>query len=121
MLLNAGYYIILFQVRSSSEAICETVGSIMNNHCGKGRHLRPVNFNKEIFLEFNLGPTYLTENLVRSVYKLRKKEYLYKETSVGGMTHWAHKRVDMFGSALKTFRKEQLEKSRFPAEFWECE
>ena len=77
----------------------------MNNHCGKGRHLRPINFNKEIFLEFNLGPTYLTEKLVRSVYELRKKEYLYKETSVGGVTHWASQRVDTCGSALKTFRK----------------
>ena len=59
----------------------------MNNYSGKGRHLRSINFNKEIYLEFNLGPTYLTEKLVRSVYELRKKEYLYKETSVGGVTH----------------------------------
>ena len=93
----------------------------MNNHSGKGRHLRPINFNKEIYLEFNLGPTYLTEKLVRSVYELRKKEYLYKETSVGGLTHWVTERVDSCGSALKTYRKEQLEKSCFPAEFWECD
>ena len=55
------------QVRSSSEAYCETVGSIMNNHSGKGRHLRPVNFNKEIYLEVNLPPTYLSKNLVQEV------------------------------------------------------
>ena len=93
----------------------------MNNHSGKGRHLRPINFNKEIYLEFNLGPTHLTENLVRSVYQLRKKDYLYKETSVGGLTHWVTERVDSCGSALKTYRKEQFEKSCFPAEFWECD
>ena len=93
----------------------------MNNHSGKGRHLRPINFNKEIYLEFNLGPTYLTEKLVSSVYELHKKEYLYKETSVGGVTHWANERVNNCGSALKTYRKEQHEKSRFPAEFWECD
>ena len=91
----------------------------MNNHSGKGRHLRPINFNKEIYLEFNLGPTYLTEKLVRSVYELCKKEYLYKETSVGGLTHWVSERVDSCSSALKTYKKDQLEKSHFPAEFWE--
>jgi hypothetical protein len=52
------------QIRTSSEvgsqiyslltsyfqAFCETVGSIMTNHVGKGRYLRPTNFNMEIFL-----------------------------------------------------------------------
>ena len=54
----------------------------MNNHSGKGRHLRPINFNKEIFLEFNLGPTFLLEKLVKGVYELHKKEYLYEITVV---------------------------------------
>ena len=93
----------------------------MNNHSGKGRHLRPINFNKEIYLEFNLGPTYLTEKLLGSVYELRKKEYIYKETASGGVAYWASTRVDYCGSALKTYRKEQLENSRFAAEFWECD
>ena len=44
------------QVRSSSEAIVETVGSIMVNNIGKGRYLNAHNFNKEIYLEYNLGP-----------------------------------------------------------------
>ena len=92
----------------------------MNNHSGRGRHLRPINFNKEIFLEFNLGPTYLSEKLVKEVFELRKKEYLYKETTAGELTYWASTRTDeKFGSAIKTFRKEQLQKSRYPAEFWE--
>ena len=38
------------------QAIAETVGSVMSNHIGKGRYLNPNNFNKEITLEFNLGP-----------------------------------------------------------------
>ena len=33
------------QIRSMSEAICETVGSIMNIQTGSGRHLQPVNFS----------------------------------------------------------------------------
>ena len=67
------------QVRSSSEAFCETIGSVMNNHSGKGRYLRPINFNKEIFLEVNLGPTYMSEKLVKEVFELRKKDYIFKE------------------------------------------
>ena len=54
------------QVRSSSEAFCETIGSIMKNHTGKGRYLRPVNFNKEIFLGlvlFLLSLTHIPQRL----------------------------------------------------------
>lgn len=107
------------QVRSTSEAICETIGSVMNNHSGKGRYLRPVNFNKEIFLEFNLGPTYLSENLVKEVYKLRKKDYVFKEWSDSRLVSRNQLTDERFGAAIRTFRKIQLDKSRFPVIFWE--
>jgi hypothetical protein len=107
------------QVRSSSKAFCETVGSVMNNHSGKGRYLRPVNFNKEIFLEVNLGPTYLAEKLVREVYELRKKDYLYKEDGEGRLQRAGRVADERYGSSLKTFRKKQMQKSRFPAVFWD--
>ena len=109
------------QIRSSSEAFCETVGSVMNNHCGKGRYLRPVNFNKEIFLEVNLGPTYQSEKLVKEVYELRKKEYLFKENSLGQVKGIVKKWLvdDRYGSALRTYRRNQSKKSRFPSVFWE--
>ena len=71
------------QIRTSSEAIAETVGSIMNNHTGKGRYLNPHNFNKEIFLEFNLGPQHLLEDLVDEVYAQRPREFLYKQDESG--------------------------------------
>ena len=32
-------------IRVRSEAICETAGSMMNQHCGKNRFLQPENFN----------------------------------------------------------------------------
>ena len=53
------------QFRLSIEAFCETIESIMNNHCGKGSYLRTVNFNMEIFLKGNFGPTYLSEKLMQ--------------------------------------------------------
>ena len=49
----------------------------------RGGTFRPVNFNKEIYLEVNLGPTYQSEKLVKEVYELRKKEYLFKENRLG--------------------------------------
>ena len=32
------------------------VGSIMGQHCSKGRYLDPENFSKELVLNFNLRP-----------------------------------------------------------------
>ena len=54
----------LVMVRSSSEAICETVGSIMGQHCGKNRYITPENFSKELVLRFNLGPLHLLNGLI---------------------------------------------------------
>ena len=50
------------QIKSYSEALCETVGSIMKMDHGRGRNIHPVNFNKEIYLRFNLHP--LQEGIV---------------------------------------------------------
>lgn len=85
----------------------------------QGRHLFPVNFNKEIYLEVNLGPTYRSEPLVKEVYELRKKEYLFKEDEYGRIVN-AHTVTDVnFGSAITTFRRNQDQKSRFPTVFWQ--
>ena len=52
-------------IRSCSEAICETVGSIMNQHAGKNRHLDPRYFSMEIYLHFNFGPMHLMKDLIK--------------------------------------------------------
>ena len=67
----------------------------------------------------NLGPTYLTEKLVREVYELRKKDYLYKEDGEGRLQRAGRVADERYGSSLKTFRKKQMQKSRFPAVFWD--
>lgn len=39
--------------------MAETVGSIMGNHCGKGRFLTPENFSDELYLgEFIVLPSH---------------------------------------------------------------
>ena len=57
----------LIMVRSTSEAKCETVGSIMLQNTGKNRHLEPENFNKELFLRVSLGPMHILKGLVNEV------------------------------------------------------
>ena len=42
-------------IRVTSEAVCETLGSMMNQHGGKNRHLSPTYFSMELVLRFNLG------------------------------------------------------------------
>ena len=63
------------QIRSMSEAIAETVGSMMIAHGSKGRCLQPLNFNIELCLRFNLGPLHLLENLIQEIIHERKKDY----------------------------------------------
>ena len=71
------------QIRTSSEAVAEMVGSIMKNHVGKNRHMKPVNFSKEIVLTVNLGPQHLLEGLVEEVHKVGKREFIYKRDNKG--------------------------------------
>ena len=43
-------------IRSTSEAQCESIGSIMNQHFGKKCHLEPEYFSMELVLRVNFGP-----------------------------------------------------------------
>ena len=61
------------QIKSYSEALCETVGSIMKMDPGRGRNIHPVNFNMEIYLRLNLHP--LQEGII---------DFRSRETQVSG-------------------------------------
>lgn len=109
------------QVRSTSEAFCETVGSVMSNHCGKNRYLRPVNFNKEVFLDINLGPLHMCGKLVEEMFQRKKDEFIFKEANDGRLISGSHLVDDRLGAAIKTFRKTEEEKSKFPHIFWQTD
>ena len=71
-------------IRSTSEAICETVGSIKNQHAGKNCHLEPEYFSMELVLRFNLGPIHLLDDFVDEILSSDTgKTYLRKETKLG--------------------------------------
>ena len=54
-------------------------------------------------------------------YELRKKEYLFKENRLGQVKGMVKKWLvdERYGSAIRTFRRIQSEKSRLPSVFWE--
>jgi hypothetical protein len=61
-----------------------TVGSIMGQHCAKGRYLDPENFSKELVLNFNLGPLKDLDGLIDEVLALDSaKSYLRKQVTIG--------------------------------------
>ena len=63
-----------------SEAIAESVGSIMNHHGATGRQLRPENFEKELCICFNMPPVHLCEDLIDKISDHlvleKKKQYI---------------------------------------------
>ena len=97
-----------------SEAIAETVGSIMISHGGKGRCLQPLNFNIEICLCFNLGPLHLLENLITEIITERKKDYIRKLEGAGRLD----KLIAVTSSTIHNYRKKEINKSRLPNDVW---
>ena len=63
----------------------------------------------------------MMEGLCEKVYTFRQKEYIYKRDKKGRLVTemYGHSVADRnIGSAIKTFRKEQILKSKFPVDFW---
>jgi len=101
-------------IRVTSEAICETAGSMMNQHCGKNRFLQPENFNIEMYLKFNLGPLHLLDNFVKESES--SQSYLRKEQAKKRrlVTNDLNK-----SAAMETIEKRIEKKSCFPTSFWQ--
>jgi len=50
-----------------SQAICESIGSMMDTHSTRNCDLGPENFNDEMILRVNLGPLHLMGNLIDEI------------------------------------------------------
>ena len=79
------------QSKSYSEAICETIGSIMKIHGGKGRNLLSFNFSKEIYLNFNMPPLHVMKStiisrLAKYLVEKEKKTIPEEHICLGGYT-----------------------------------
>ena len=103
-------------VRSKSEAICETTGSMMNQQSGKNQHLNPNNFNVEMFLRFNLGPLHKLDGLVAEIFAFNsKKSYVREEKIISLLPSGDPAK----SNAISTFEKKDETKSRLPESFWD--
>ena len=49
-------------VRTYSEALCETIGSLMALAFSTGRSLHPPNLNKEVFIRYSSPPHHILHN-----------------------------------------------------------
>ena len=105
-----------------SEALAETVGSVMTHHLGSGSRntLLPVNLNCEIFIRFNLGPLHLVDNLVKTVVMRRvdDDQASYKRR-LDGKRPDKLKGLGICSSSIHTFREEEKKKAHLPLDFWQ--
>ena len=97
-------------IRSTSEAQRESIGSIMNQHCGKNHHLEPEYFSMELVLRVNLGPL----NELKGLASDPDRSYLRKEDRISQLS--ASKNVHK-SAAIVTFQTNNENKSRFPKSF----
>ena len=105
------------QIKTYSEAICETIGSMMNIHNGRGRNLHPLNFAKELYLNFNLGPLHLLKKsfipaIVNEKFVEEKKKYLRLTTKKYKL------KIECCSASIGNFRVKEEKKSHLPVSWF---
>ena len=53
--------------RKISEAICESIGSMMDTHSTRDYNIGPKNFSNKMILRVDLGPLHLMGNLIDEI------------------------------------------------------
>ena len=64
----------------------------------------------------NLGPQHLLKPLIKDVYNLRMKSYMYKRTAAGAFI--SKMKEYQLGSVIRRRREVEEQKARFPKEFF---
>ena len=61
----------------------------------------------------------MLEGLVQKIYKLKKREYVYKRSEAGALASHLCRLADPdLGSAVKTYRDMQVAKAHLPTKLW---
>ena len=105
----------LLMIRGTSEAICETIGSMMGTHSGKNRNLLPEHFSNEMVLRVNLGPLHLMGNLIDEILTSNAKSYVRAEKRLNQLPSKDINKT----STIDTFEQKNEKKSRFPLCVWQ--
>ena len=105
-------------VRTYSEAICETIGSMMSIAVSNGRNLQPFNLDKELYIRFNLPPLHKLQDFIKDIASSwrevgDKQFYIKKRRATSRL------KLTNISSSLANFRSKQEENSHFPVSLWE--
>ena len=95
-------------IRTYSEAICETIGSMMAISVSNGRNLQPINLRKEVFLRFNLPPMHHLEKLTSELakqWRVNKTNMYRKGKKRSGL------KLNEISSTIENYQKRKEEKS----------
>ena len=107
--------VIHIQVRSFSEAMAETVGSLMVSSSAKNRYLEPINFEKEMVMMFNLPSLHILLEafileLVEELLEENKKKRMFRKYEKERPL-WCMRLVsEELSAALFYYRKKEEEK-----------
>ena len=106
------------QIKSCSEAIAECVGSVMVIAQGKFKHCQPHNFNKEVYLAFNLPPLHiLKKKMIPSVVEeMMQRVSFFSDNKLTPFKSYQAtlKYGPNLSSSLGNFRKKEEISSRLP-------
>jgi hypothetical protein len=104
-------------VRTYSEAMCETIGSIMGIAVANGRNLEPANLNKEVFIRFNSPPLHILKQQFVPMVAAKWRETMKLEFYRKGKKRSGLK-TDELSHSLESFRSREEEKSHIPVELF---
>ena len=103
-------------IRTYSEAICETIGSIMAIAVSNGRNLQAYNLDKELFIRFNMPPFHKVQEFISKVaddWRQRGNKQFYVKKSSNKL------QIKNLSSSLSNFRSLEEKKSHFPLDLWD--
>ena len=104
-------------IKSYSEAYCESVGSLMNICVNKGRNLAPANFSKEIIIAFNAPPLHIMkQKIIPEVVQEWRKDgkQLRRKLEKGQKS----KLTFVTSAAIGNYRKRDEANSHVPTSFF---
>ena len=106
------------QLKTYSEAIAETVGSVMTLAQARFRNLEPVNFSKEIFLRFNLPPLHVLKLTFIPAIARKLMEYKEFHRRLEGTRRQGKLKYINSSASVGNFRLKEEQHSRLPVNFF---
>ena len=104
-------------IRSYSEAMAETVGSIMGIGISRGRNTHPNNLEKEVKLRFNLPPFHiLTEKFIPELVEESETEYFRRGD--GKKEQMRKFKFSKTSASIGNLRLNEISKSHLPLDFF---